>query len=162
MFDDELMAEIDELVDDWIDKITSSANDDVTGVKQRVEVAMRKVWRKAKREVNYDYDSGVKDRLVQLFDKFSRELDEYDEWEFVGYELYENKKTIRATLSDYVDNQERVDAIIEEMGGLGAFKSIHSAAASGLSLMVDNTVAGIFYDAAQSAPDLVDSVNYID
>ena len=75
MFDDEVMAEIDELVDDWIDKVTSSANDDVTGVKQRVEVAMRKVWRKAKREVNYDYDSGTKERLVQLFDKFSRELD---------------------------------------------------------------------------------------
>ena len=162
MFDDELMAEIDELVDDWIDKVTSSANDDVTGVKQRVEVAMRKVWRKAKREVNYDYDSGTKERLVQLFDKFSRELDESDEWELVRYELYENKKTIRATLSDYADNQERVDALIEDYGGLGAFASIHSAAASGLSLMVDNTVAGIFYDAAQSAPDLVDSVNYID
>lgn len=162
MFNDEVMAEIDELVDDWIGKITSSANDDVTGVKQRVEVAMRKVWRKAKREVNYDHDSGTKDRLVQLFDKFSRELDESDEWENIGYEMYENKKTIRATLSDYVDNQERVDAVIEEYGGLGEFKSIHSAAASGLALMVDNVVAGIFYDAARSANDLVDYVTHID
>lgn len=123
---------------------------------------MRKVWRKAKRDVSYDYDSGVKDRLVLLFDKFSRELDESDEWEDIGYELYENKKTIRATLSDYVDNQERVDVIIEEQGGLGAFTSIHSAAASGLSLMVDEMVVGIFHDAAQSAPDLFDYVNYID
>lgn len=162
MFDDEVMAEIDDLVDDWIDKITSSANDDVAGVKPRVEVAMRKVWRKAKREVSYDHDGGAKDRLAQLFDKFSRELDESDEWEDVGYEMYENKKSIRATLSDYADNQERVDAVIEEMGGLGAFTSIHSAAASGLAMMVDESVAGIFQDAAQSASDLVDYVNYID
>src|SRR5699024_10829402 len=133
MFDDEVMAEIDELVDDWIDKVTSSANDDVTGVKQRVEVAMRKVWRKAKREVNYDYDSCTKERLEQLFHKFSSELVESDEWETVGYELHENKNTTRPTLSDYADNQVRVDALIEDYGGLGAFASLHSAAASGLS-----------------------------
>lgn len=163
MFDDEVMAEIDELVDDWIDKITSSANDDVAGVKPRVEEAMRKVWHKAKRDVDYDHDGGAKDRLVQLFDKFSRELDESGEGTFIGYEMYGNgKESIRAVLSDYVDNQERVDAVIEENGGLDGFVTIHAAAATGLALMVDDVVSEIFHDAAQSANDLVDYVNYID